>query len=40
MRNALTTPLPVDGPAPPHVNQRNNTEPQSEEARLYNNGLV
>ena len=39
MRDALTTPTPVDGHAP-HANQRNNTERQSKEASLCNNGLV
>ena len=39
MRDNLTTPLPVGGHAP-YGNRRNYTELQSEEANLYNNGLV
>ena len=39
MRDALTTPLPVDGYVP-HVNQKNDIERRSEEASLCNNGLV
>ena len=38
MRDALITPLPVDGRAP-HANRRNDTEWWSEEASLCNNGL-
>ena len=38
-RDALTTPLPVDG-CTPHVNQRNDTERQNKEASLFNNSLV
>ena len=37
--NALTTPLPVDSHAP-HANQRDDTEQQSKEETLCNNGLV
>ena len=39
MRDNLTTPLPV-GDHAPYANRRNDTELQSEEASLYNNGLV
>ena len=39
MCDTLTIPLPVDGHAP-HINQRNDTERQSEEATMCNNNLV
>jgi len=40
MCNALTTPyIPVDGHTP-WANRRNDTKWRSEEASLYNNGLV